>query len=397
MGFKNCRSRSGYFRPDEVVLKMVVGNICAATALGSIQNSLFPIIAIASTFTTIIIALVYAFGEMTSNPKALVWAKTEIFQLFISAFAALVLVSSLSAFCAIDVSGIYSLFSSTPVSTTPATIFDGAENYFVSSGSYINNLTQTTRYHLGGYFYLQSFHQSFCDATGFGERLLLCTFGSVTNYIGTYGGSVGYQISRLPESGYGFVSSSVFVAFNSILFSHIASLNYALILRYLYSGLPLVLLPLGLFLRSMPFMRGIGATMISISFSFLVIYPLVLSVFNIDLSRSDSVLAPCSPSFVYVGEDINSKVTFADAFDQDEGISNDIFSIDSDKVICGTTYLSSNTIGDMPFEIAKTAGNAFLLGVFIPSMALLAAVASIGYLNRFLGEEIDLSRIIQMV
>ncbi len=377
---------------------MVVGNICSATALGSIQNSLFPIIAIASTFTTIIIALVYAFGEMTSNPKALVWAKTEIFQLFISAFFALVLVTSLATFCAIDVSGVYSLFSSTSVSSTPSTIFDGAENYFVSSGSYINNLTQSARYHLGGYFYLQSFHQSFCDSGGFAERLLICTFGSVSNYVGTYGGSVGYQVSRLPESGYGFVSSSVFVAFNSILFSHLSSLNYALILRYLYSGLPLVLLPLGLFLRSMPFMRGIGATMISISFSFLVIYPLVLSLFNIDLSRGgNSVLAPCSPTFVYVGEDINSKVTFADAFDQDEGISNDIFSIASDKTICGRAYSSSETVGDMPFEIAKTAGNAFILGVFIPSMALLAAVASIGYLNRFLGEEIDLSRIIQMV
>lgn len=376
---------------------MPVGTICSATALGSIQNSLFPVLAIASTFTTIIIGLVYAFGEITSNPKALVWAKTEIFQLFISAFCAVVLILSLSSFCAIDVSGIYSLFSTTSVVSTPSTIFDGAENYFVSSGGYLNNLTQVTRYHLGGYFYLQSFHQSFCDGGGLGTRILLCTFGSVTNYIGTYGGSVGYQVSRLPESGYGYVSSAVFVAFNSLLFSHISSLNYALILRYLYSGLPLVLIPLGLFLRSMPFMRGIGATMISISFSFLIVYPLVLAIFNIDLVRSDSSLAPCTPVFVYVGEDINSKVTVGDAFDQDESISNDIFSIATDKVMCGRTYSTSETVGDMPFEIIKHAGNAFILGVFIPSLALLASVASIGYLNRFLGEEIDLSRIIQMV
>jgi len=43
------------------------------------------------------------------------------------------------------------------------------------------------------------------------------------------------------------------------------------------------------------------------------------------------------------------------------------------------------------------AANAFIAAVFFPSVALLATIASVVYIARLYGEEINLSRITQMV
>ncbi|MBI5046618.1 hypothetical protein HZC07_02705 [Candidatus Micrarchaeota archaeon] len=43
------------------------------------------------------------------------------------------------------------------------------------------------------------------------------------------------------------------------------------------------------------------------------------------------------------------------------------------------------------------AGYAFVAAVFLPTVALLGAIASVTYIARLMGEEIDLSRITQLV
>ena len=43
------------------------------------------------------------------------------------------------------------------------------------------------------------------------------------------------------------------------------------------------------------------------------------------------------------------------------------------------------------------AGRAFIIGVFIPMLALLSAIASTAYIARFYGEDMDLGRLTQLV
>jgi hypothetical protein len=162
--------------------------------------------------------------------------------------------------------------------------------------------------------------------------------------------------------------------------SYLSVLNYIFILRYVFSGFVLFFLPLGIFLRALPYVRPLGSLLMSVSISFLMVYPLFLAIFYIDF-KAARVLAPTdSPVFEYSNEDIGKKVNMGNMFDQH--IDDDIFDKGG---------------GDMSVEIIKLSGNAFLLGVFIPSLALLGAAAAVGYINRFLGEEIDLSRIVQLM
>jgi hypothetical protein len=50
-----------------------------------------------------------------------------------------------------------------------------------------------------------------------------------------------------------------------------------------------------------------------------------------------------------------------------------------------------------PGGAIQFAAYAFVAAVFLPSVALLAAIASVAYLARLYGEEMDLSRLTQMV
>jgi hypothetical protein len=43
------------------------------------------------------------------------------------------------------------------------------------------------------------------------------------------------------------------------------------------------------------------------------------------------------------------------------------------------------------------AATAFIAGVFFPTLALLATIASVTYVARLYGDEIDLSRLTQLV
>ncbi|MFZ5500653.1 MAG: hypothetical protein ACOY58_01905, partial [Candidatus Micrarchaeota archaeon] len=160
--------------------------------------------------------------------------------------------------------------------------------------------------------------------------------------------------------------------------SYLSILNYLFVLRYVFSGFVLFFLPLGILLRALPYLRPLGSLLISVAISFLMIYPLILAVFYIDF-KAARILAPDdSPALDYAEKDISTKVTMANLFS--ESLTGDVF-----------------PSGDQTVEIIRLAGNAFLLGVFIPSLALLSAAAAVGYINRFLGQEIDLSRIMQMM
>ena len=120
--------------------------------------------------------------------------------------------------------------------------------------------------------------------------------------------------------------------------------------------------------------------------AFLFVYPSVLSIFYLDLI-GPRVLNP-EPSDAFQGyinaegrlEDVGADDLF------DTCIYDDLFGEN-----CG------NVGGSVEMEVMQLSGNAFLIGVFIPTLALLAAMGSLAYINRFLGQEIDLSRIVQMV
>ncbi|MFH0737270.1 MAG: hypothetical protein V1827_01685 [Candidatus Micrarchaeota archaeon] len=354
---------------------MALTSICSADATLVIQGIVYPLAAVSSIVTALIIGISYMLGNALSSPRLILWSKTEVFQLFISVVVVGFILMGINTFCLLDIGSIYSLLDIEMTGMPPGmTIFDAANNYLVEGGIWLHDLFSATRYHLGGYSILQSFGRNQCEGDP-SYAWLFCLFGAVLPSI--TGGSGAASISVAPDAGYGLLTSVLGAAFNTITMAYLSILNYMFILKYVFSGFILFFLPLGIFLRALPYVRTLGSLLMSVAIAFLMIYPLVLSIFYIDFKAGHVLTPRDSPVFDYSDKDLADQVTFP-MFDQH--ISDNVF--DS---------------GEQSVEIIKLSGNAFLVGIFIPSLALLAAAAAVGYINKFLGEEIDLSRIVQLM
>lgn len=362
----------------------MVATICSI-GTDVINTALFPLVAISAVATAMIIALGYMLGEAIHNPKVSLWAKTEIIQLFISVAAAVLILGFIPTFCSVNLNSILQLLNPAAVPPGSVSIFEGAERYLSEAGQYIHDVEKAARYHLGAYNIMEAFGRLECGPFDSGSafatvgNIFFCLFGNVFGVTFLVGGS---GVQHAPDSGYAMAAPALQIAFNATVFAYLSTFNYLFILHYIYSGFVFFFLPLGIFLRAMPYLRTLGSLLMSLAFCFIVVYPLVLSFFYLDFIRADSILKPpFSPALAYyVTADISNAVGIGQALDN--SIKNDVF-----------PYL----YGDQSFELIKLAGNAFLIGIFIPTFALLAAVAGVAYLNRFLGEEIDLSRVVQMI
>lgn len=356
------------------------------TDIGLISGFLTSIMGIAAMTTTALIIIGYAMGEVLHNPKLTLWAKTELGQLLISMAVTLFVYFGVQAFCQFNFGSIGDLFgySFNPTSRS-LSVYDAAHGYLTQSAGYVKDLMEVARYHLAAYNIMQLRSIWQCEEGG-AINILFCLFGSAVSAGGTSGGaSAGLGIS--PESGYGFLASGMNFAFNSLLFSYLSLLNYLFILNYALSAFAFFFLPLGIFFRAMPYLRGLGSLFMVTAIAFLFVYPGILAIFYIDINGSN-VLNP----------DLRAKVAaFVNAEDclADIGAGDSINPFNDD--LYEEVFECGSQTGSVEVDIFALTGNAFLIGVFIPSLAMLAAMGSIAYLNRFLGQELDLSRVVQMV
>jgi len=328
--------------------------------------------AYAAVLAAIVIGGSFMVGQAISNPKVTVWAKTEVVQLVASFISLLLLSVIMNTFCIINMGDIAAIFD-LPYGGSPTnTIYAGAEHYMVGAATFAHNALTTVRYHLSGYTVLAYVGKFLCDmATG------------IIGW-GCYFGYSGENLS--PFGGYGAINGALTVVFNSTLMSYMMALNYLFILRYVYYGFVLFLLPIGIFTRSLPYLRTFGSVLMATALSFMVIYPLMLASFDLignilinapDYTYADANLDKYLDESVY--PDTSSGSSFAMMFDED---------------YLRDKYDLSNS--NVP-HVVMFGAHAFVAAFFLPSLALLATIASIAYLARIYGEEIDLSRIMQMV
>ncbi len=363
--------------------------ICEQGFASVFSGSLFSLIGTVSLIGAIVIALMYMLGNAISNPKVTLWAKTEIFQLFLSAVFVILFMQLIVPFgCGISAGSLADLFNIPTVLSAEERalpLYSFSQNYFIDSAQYSHDVLSVTRYHLGGFNILEGYSVSRCTSEGSsgdlgdqGKNLIFCLFGS---FLGN-GAGAGYSVA--PDSGYALSSAALSVAFQAQLMALFSLFNFSYILEFVTSGFLFVFLPLGLLLRSFPFMRGLGSILICITVSFALMYPLILSLVYLDFKTAHPILVPP------LTDDMEAYVPDSSINARANSISVlNIF----ENSIKDNIFPNGILVGDI---LAYTA-SVFLIGVFIPTLALLAAVASVGYMNRFLGEEVDLSRIVQMM
>jgi len=327
-----------------------------------IENTVLPLSLVASFTTAMVIAVTYILSQAMANPKMSLWAKTEAVQLVVSVGTVFLLITTMNTFCTLKMDEVASLFGLTSSSVS---IYSAAQDYLALAGEFSIKALAVCRYHLQAYNVMSALNAFECEFGGG----IGCLFG----YSGT---------NVQPMGGYGAHQAAMNIFFNSAIMSVMSALNFLFILQFVYKGFVLMFLPLGIFMRAVPYMRTFGALLIAVTLAFLVVYPLLLSVFYL---MKDALLEWPPSMTDYVDESPFN--------DESAGVQS------MEAAVAGTDAIWDNYFpnGDNPPGAIAFAAYAFIAAVFLPTAALLGTIGSIVYLTRLYGEEIDLSRIVQMV
>ncbi len=356
-------------------------DVCGTEFTDFLNGTIMPLTAYAGIATSILIALSFMVGRALANPKLTLWSKTEALQLIISFSSVFFILITMNTFCAIDMAEVAELFGTPP--TSSATVYQAAQDYLNDAALYSHNAMTTVRYHLEGYTILAYLNAFMCDfatgRVGWG-----CLFG--------YSGA-----TQQPFGGYGAQMAALNIFFNSTIIAHFSALNFLFILLFVYKGFVFIFLPLGIFLRSMPYMRSFGALLIALTLSFLIVYPFMLAIYylmeSVLVDKPDYFPTVSGPALSNFYGDKEKVFPNNDA----GGISSLGSGLAQSTMGEGEIYDTYFPHGENMFGAIVFASYAFVAAVFMPTVALLATIASVVYIARLYGEEIDLSRITQLV
>jgi len=372
--------------------------VICTEAFGSFFNdTILPLTGLGAIVTGVLIGLAFMVGRAIANAKLTTWAKTELLQVIISIATIFFLLTMVNAFCIINMGEVASFFEAVE-DPHDLSLYDAAQTYLHEAALYSHNAMTVVRYHLEAYTILAYLNAFLCDFNVGGVGLG-CWFG--------YSGE-----NVQPVGGYGAINAALNIFFNSSIIAHLSALNFLFILLFVYKGFVFLFLPMGIFLRSMPYLRRFGALLIAVALSFLIVYPLMLSIFYlmgdvlVDRPGGGQCLACASPcADCYVPEDglkeYLDETVFPDL--ENTGVIQSMGSVLLESISFGTQDTDA-LIREMYFPDGADTGGAimfaayaFIAAVFLPTTALLATIASISYIARLYGEEINLSRITQLV
>lgn len=359
-------------------------------------NDTMMLCGIASLSMFALISLTYIGGEAMQSARMITWAKTESIQAFASLVVVGLVIFSLSTLCSFQVGEMQSVFglSSMPKIYKAAPGFeDGKDNLYSGAMRYIENVAALSlssmaslRYDLGAYEIRTSYNTFTCS----GDCLLSLSSVSVAPFSGN---SMSLAITN------NLLGIST-VSYLSAIFQYFT-------LVYIYGGLFLVFLPLALIVRSIPFMRHLGGSLIAIFVSLYLLYPLMLV--------ADAYIAPgfvanslsaTPPSQVVMCDRDNRGCAGSDiyAIGTREGIKcsegNEPcfghFEWEVESVGRSKSSMEGLSPNDLPRAIRINV-LIFLTAVFLPAVNFVVIAAFGRELSRFLGEEADMSRLGQMI
>jgi len=338
-----------------------------------------------------IIALAYIGGEAAQSPRMLTWAKSEAVQAFASLAIASVLLFVVFAMCNLRVGELQAVFglSSMPkiYQDAPSPYSGGLDSLYAGAMRYTENLAAlalgnvaSLRYDLGAYELRTSFNTFECDG--------ICIFSLSSTSVSYFGGeSMNLAVTNN-------LLGIATVSYLSVIFQYFT-------LVYIYSGLFLTFLPLAIIIRSVPFMRHFGGSLIAIFVALYVMYPLMLVA---DAYVAPG-LVPQGPPVTMCGRDfLNCQGIGVFSTGAKQGAvcsqgTDPCYGKESEKGMenswqqSAMSDLSPNTLGRaISFNVL-----IFLAAVFLPALNFIVIAAFGRELSRLLGEEVDMSRLGQMI
>ena len=318
--------------------------------------------------TLIAIGIAYALGQALQNPNFSVWAKTEVYQVFVSFVIVVLVLFMVGLLYSVKYGDVRSLSPiDVPAYEKPGiaaddSVFDASEKYLYNVGNVVYVEMRASRGLYGALDVLSRYRRTPCV-----PAIFLCLYGPN-----------GYSMAT------DIAASSWIQGVNMSLYtdtiSYLTVLVQLAFLRFIQSGGFLILLPLAIVFRSLPFFRQMGGGLMAIIIALFIIYPSLLFL----------------ESFFW-----NPHAMLGGEYDTLGNFGSDM---DGDRVIAGVfenglpdNYDEYSEVREMVRVQSKGAAVAFLSSTFLFSLNIIAVGASARELGRLLGQETDLSRLMQIV
>ncbi len=315
--------------------------------------------------TAIMIGMAYALGQALSNPRLNVWAKGEIFQVFISVFLVLLILFLNDSFCGFQYSSLSGLssvetasYTSPPISGNEP-VFDAAEKYLMNIGAFASESMRAVRSANGLMEIASKYSKSPCV-----PPVGLCLLGQNSLTRRPYSeGTLWMQIGGL--------------ALYTDTVSYLTVLIQIAFIEFITSKGIMLLLPLAIIFRSLPFMRQLGGGLIAIGVAIFLIYPGLLVVESLFWN----------PNSMVTTDEMSSLHSMASTTWGESG---------------GFSYYGHYgwSLGDIVGSfgpILKASAVAFLSSTFLFAFNIIAISAAAREFGRLLGQEVDLSRLAQIL
>ncbi|MFA5381645.1 MAG: hypothetical protein WC356_00640 [Candidatus Micrarchaeia archaeon] len=335
------------------------------------ENWLLPTI-IAALLALGIIIIIYMIGKLTENPRLNVWAQTEISQVILSIIIA-----------ALIFSGMYWFYTESSALTLSAGIYKGTSPYVGGSiyetsceylsdlAEYSNDVMSLIRYNIAVANIRGSLNEFGCKTDEIDKN----PYGCAMAFLG--GPSTSWNKY---SSNYNYLSlfnTSLNIA--TICFFNTLFLLYLLQFILTADGFLFILLPAGIIIRTIPFLRGLGGSLIAIAVGLFLFLPFMITL---EALIFGDILQAEHSSFTYPDE---------------SSLENDLWPIslgDLGEIIDWNTVPEFSTNLEIIF---KATTHIFLAGVFLPYLGFAGVIIVTRDLSKLLGEEVDISRLAQMV
>ncbi len=353
-----------------------------------------PLMAIAWAGLFFFIVFIYMLGHAFNIPQLTEWSKTEIGQALLGVGMLLVILWLMGLQCNLKIgemagwAGI-NLGSTGPAEThiTPIDTMSSAAVKGLAWSMQQTHLSITVmRYVLGVINIRATFSQSMTEVPGIG--------------------STGFSLSPLAGDWTMMGPLQMMLNLNTTFMLSLLFQYFSLAIFSSASGLFFFLVPIGLILRCVPYLRGFGGALAAIGVGFYILYPMFLALIGIMLPP---IYAPQLVILSSIPPSVDSMVGKEQSI-TGQNIYSYFYSMpeitDSQSSILRTTGIEDPnscaglgrcfyTVNLAPlFEL--TALN-FLRAVLLPAAGLLVIVSFVRDLSAIFGEEVEASKLMQMV
>ena len=378
--------KMAFYVPSPAQAPISADDICTSGSdRGVIENSI-KVMAIGIAAILALVAIVYMIGNAMHHPQMLDWAKMEILQVIMSIIIFAVILFLVDVECNMNIREPAAWFGYTEVQS--ASMLEYAQNYIQTVTQEAHLAVVALRYEMGILNIRASFNNY--ESSGLGI------------------GGLGYSISPYSGDWTTLGTAQMLLGLNSSFMLNGIFHFFSLFFFATASGIFVLFLPLGFFLRSMPFMRGVGAALIAIVVGLYIFYPLVFAMIGLVVENSGAtnyVLNALPGTFG--GSTVSQRIDAIEAQESslatngrdaysggEDSLPKPMLSKPDDRAYGGSG--ANDKMLDLPGYYRITAYN-FIRVVMLPTAGMLIVIVFIRDLAALMAEEVDASKLLQMV